>query len=414
MTPTNKPSNIAKYYLASILSGVTLSIPIRIIYYQSFGLSFYEIGLLESIFLVTTLIFELPTGALADKWGRKFSVVFGSLLMPLGSLLIALGSSFSVFALSSVIYGIGAAFISGAESALVYDSLLDTEEERHFIRIEGRAYALLFAASALSAPIGSYLYASYHRAPFYVDTLFAVLTLFIYATMTESKQQAAEKKESYWSILRHGLTYSVRHSTVLWLIMYVSLVSSTMSAFHHIGGQPILSERGLSIQYFGYAFAAFLLVEAIFSEKAHIIEKRIGETRSLFLTAIVPAVAFLGISLIPSLAFALVSFVFFNACRGFFHPVLQSYIQNHTESKIRATVLSTESFVSAIAGAIFLPIFGKISDGTSLSSGILFLAIIMGVGSVLLMLVKPQITITGLQPNLIQSTGEAKKENQLL
>ena len=156
---TSKTSlNILFYYIAHALTGASFIIPITILYYLAFGLNYFEIGLLESIFLLVTLLLEVPTGVLADKIGRKYTASVGFFLVACGTMLIGAGGSFFIFALAQIIFGIGASLRSGADTALIYDSLIEANEAGLYNRIEGRSFALFSIAGVVAAPLGSYFF----------------------------------------------------------------------------------------------------------------------------------------------------------------------------------------------------------------------------------------------------------------
>jgi MFS family permease len=117
----NPRNYIVKVFLEHFSFG--LIIPISIVWQLSQGLTLVEVGLIQAVVMVATFLLEVPTGVVADKYGRKTSIMSGTLAHTISLILLAFGSNFWMFLLSSVFAGLGWSLISGAGEALVYDSL---------------------------------------------------------------------------------------------------------------------------------------------------------------------------------------------------------------------------------------------------------------------------------------------------
>lgn len=378
-------SNIKKYYLAYALNGLSLTIPITVLYYLSFGLSYTQVALLESIFLITMLIFEIPTGVLADRFGRKTTIALGTLIMPIATFITALSSSFLAFAMICVMYGIGMALISGADSALIYDTLISAEEEKTFIKIEGRTFALFYLFAAISAPIGSYVFALNRHIPFYFDTIMLFLVFLVYASMHEPPKSAkSENNPGFLKTLSVGVKQISRNSLVRWYVLLGILLSISMTAFYNVIGQPLLVNQGLAVKNVGFVIAAIMLAQAVFSENTHRIEKRLGERFALILLFLIPAISFIFMGM-QALFLTISVYVLYGAGKGMTTPLLGNCLNKNLSSDSRATALSFESFLGGICGAIFLPLFGLAVDRLNISHGVILLGgFLLVAGTILL------------------------------
>src|SRR3990167_2774401 len=165
----NALSNITKYYVAHILSGASFIVPITILYYLSFGLSYFQIATLESVFLLSAFIFEIPTGALADTFGRKYIVALGVLFVAFSTILIGIGGSLFIFLIAQVLFGICAALRSGADTSLMYDSMDAANLSKDYTKVEGTSFALFSLFGAIAAPLGAYIFVLNRRLPFFID-----------------------------------------------------------------------------------------------------------------------------------------------------------------------------------------------------------------------------------------------------
>jgi MFS family permease len=135
------------------LSTSYLFMPVLVLFFQARGLDFTQIALLNSVYALTAILCEVPTGALADKYGRRFAMIVGALFMAVGSLVNWRGHDFWTFAVGEGFLALGMTLTSGADSAYLFDLLRVAGREHEYRRREGTATAfkLVGAAAALVA-----------------------------------------------------------------------------------------------------------------------------------------------------------------------------------------------------------------------------------------------------------------------
>ncbi|MEK7653441.1 MAG: MFS transporter [Patescibacteria group bacterium] len=384
MASANTQSNTIKYYVAHIFSGASFIVPITILYYLARGLSYFEIGLLESIFLCASFALEIPTGALADRIGRKYVISMGVLIVAIATVLIGLGNSFLIFALAQIIFGIGAALRSGADTALIYDSLIENNQSNLYNKIEGKSYAFFSIAGVIAAPFGAYLFSINYKWPFFIDGLLLFFAALSYFLMHEPKNKPHKKSnDNYLTILILGLKNSIQAPIIRWYIIFTVFLSLMMGIFASLLSQPLLIAKGVNVVFIGYIFSIILFFQAVCSMYAHKIEAFLREKSALFLIFFIPGISFLLMSY-PTLAITLFFFIFYYFSKGFQYPILKDYIQRRISSDTRATVLSIQNFFDSLAGIIFFPIFGLLIDRLPITNSLIFLGLItLSVGFIL-------------------------------
>ena len=117
-------------------------------------LSAAEAIALYAVYDIATTAFEVPSGYMSDKLGRRFTLICSCAASIAGALCLALGDSFAVFALGQVMFGAGMAFASGTDSALLFESLDADNRAEEIENWELRGWRFTYAGLALSAPIG--------------------------------------------------------------------------------------------------------------------------------------------------------------------------------------------------------------------------------------------------------------------
>lgn len=131
-------NNIKNDYLYRFFSSFDITSAIWVLYLGYKGMSLTEIGLLEGIFHITGFLSEIPTGALADLFGRRKSMIIGRITSVLSAIIMLFSNSFIGFAIGFVLSSWGYNLNSGSEEALVYDTLKILNREDEYLNINGR------------------------------------------------------------------------------------------------------------------------------------------------------------------------------------------------------------------------------------------------------------------------------------
>jgi len=368
-------SNIWKLYVIKALRWFMLVMPIIVLFFQENGLSMCEVFILQSVFSIAIVVSEVPSGYLADVIGRKVSIVAGCILAFAGFAAYSLSYGFWGFLIAELFLGFSSSFISGADSAMIYDTLLEVGSEDEYKKIEGRMLSVGNFSEGVAGLIGGFLAVVSLRTPFYFEAAITFFSIPVALSLVEPARHKFDNSEgSVKSILRI-VKYSLHeHAEVKWLIIYSALVTvSTLTMVWFI--QPYLKLVGLPLALFGVVWAALQFSVGIFSFYAHKIELFVGRKATLISLIVLTVIGYCLLSIFQSI-WAIGFILIFYFVRGISYPVLKDYINRIITSDIRATVLSVTSLVRRLIFSIFGPIIGWISDLYSLSTALALCGII--------------------------------------
>lgn len=172
-------SNIKKQYLISLFQSLIPAYVIERLFWQQRGMNVQMVVYCEIIYAVTIVLFEIPSGILADKFGRKRLLVINSALAAVEFIILLFANSFWIFGIAVSLSGIGKAFSSGSQNALLYDSLLVEKKENSFEKFLGRLYAVDFTGSMIAALSGSILANMFGFEFNYIVSFFSMFFAFI-------------------------------------------------------------------------------------------------------------------------------------------------------------------------------------------------------------------------------------------
>lgn len=363
--------NLWKIYVYKLLGEFWLIVPILIPYYVSNHLSKTQIFSIQAAYALSILVLEIPSGYLADVIGRRRTLILGALFMPIGVGIYVSTHSFLSFLLAEFTIAIGNSMRSGCDSALIYDTLLQVEEESEYKRFEGRSIYYTRIGTALSSILGGLLALLSLKMPFYVNMFTSALMLPFALALIEPERKKIETVNPLRDILKISRT-CFTHPRLRRLMLFGALIQST--GITGVWAYFLYYESiGINIGLFGIIFAAWQLSSAFGGRFSHSMEKKIGGKGSLFLPLLV-APTFLLLGLFKT--FLLIPLIFLNAFLwGFAFPLLLDYVNRLIKSDTRATALSVINMTGSLSFVIVSPVFGRLVDTLSLSAAFFIMGI---------------------------------------
>lgn len=360
--------NLIALYLVKLSKWFTLVMPIIVLFYEEHRLGLQDVFILKSVYSVAAVALEVPSGYLADVWGRKRCIVAGCVLFFGGYLCYSLTSTFAAFLVAEILLGIGQTMINGADSALLYDTTVHHGRENLYLRYEGRITMIGNFAEAVAGIFGGLLAVYSLRYPFYAQAVVAFVG--IPAAMALREYAPANKVQSPWEEILRILKYSlVTNKKLCCNIMYSGIIGAatlTMAWFV----QPVLMQLETPTEWYGIIWTVLNLtvgVAALYSDR---VEQLFGMTKMNILILIVIAGGY--VALAYNLTYAGLGILFlFYIFRGFATPILKGYINQMTFSEMRATVLSIRNFVIRLMFAAIAPFIGWLNDMYSLQVALL-------------------------------------------
>lgn len=373
--------NIIKMYFLKGVLWFMLSMPIIILFFKENGLSLTEIMTLQGAYSLTVALFEVPSGYLADLFGRKACIVFSTIFSFIGFLFFCFFSGFYYFLIAQILVGFAGSLISGSDSALIYDTLLQTNNKDDYAKIEGRNYAIGNFSEATAGIFGGFLAVSSIYLPVYVQTAFIFLSIPIAFTLVEPEiKNITSSRNSLQSIFILVKSTLFESSKLRWLIVYSSAMGvATLSMAWF--SQPFFIAIDLPLVLFGIFWALLNFSSGISSYNSHYFSNKFNY-KSLIYFSVIMSLSFflLGFSII-SYGLFFIFIIYF--LRGIVTPILRNEINKITSSNIRATVLSVRSFIIRVSFAILAPVLGFIAEHNSLSITFYFLAVVVGFSTLL-------------------------------
>lgn len=369
MARTTK-SNIWKLYVIKISKWFMLFMPLVVPFYTDNGLDMHQIMILQAVYSVSIVVLEIPSGYFADVIGRKRTLLLGCILASLGYTIYSFSFGFLGFLLAELVLGFGQSFVSGADSAMLYDSLLDNRKEKEYIKYEGRMVSIGNIAEAGAGIVGGFIAMISLRHNFYAQALLAYMAVPAAFLLVEPAKHERLKTFTFRTILdvvRDSLFVNRQLRTNIFLSAVIGTSTLTMAWF----AQPYFKHVGVPLTWYGVLWTALNLVVGFAAMTAYRVETRMGPKRTVLLIAILIPAGYLILGFASAMWALSVMFIFY-IVRGIATPILKDYIHRLTSSDVRATVLSVRNFIIRLCFVLVGPAMGMMTDTYGLKTALLF------------------------------------------
>jgi len=377
-------SNIPRYFVYTALKGFSFGLitAMWLIYLQQRrGLSLTQATFVDVAFWIAAVLGEVPTGIVADTFGRKASLVAGVALMSLSIFAWAVAPTVPLIVLAYAGLAIGVTFLSGAEDAFFFESIQIAGRASSYTRLVGLAGATMLGATAIGSAVSG-LFASVDLIlPFLIAGVSLLATMGIVLTFKEPQTEEkvdGQTRKSYGKILRQSFTMMRARPALRSPMFYLALVPMAALIMETFFLQPQAVALGVPIAGIGVLVMATQFTNMAGSTWADRIAMRLGEARVLY---IVPGV--IVISLILLAAFQVFFSLLFIAVISFVTAVLRPLVLNRIQSQVsdnvRATILSMQSLMATLLLTVSEPILGVMADRAGLPAAYVTLAAGLGI-----------------------------------
>jgi MFS family permease len=337
----------------------TLYAPVAILYFSRVTGS-YELGLsVFSVEMVSSSIFELPTGILSDFVGRRKTVVFGAISALVAGVFYALGFNYWYLFVGSIFAGLARSFYSGNNDALLHESLQEFNQEDEYAKYAGRADSSFQIALATSALLGGLIASWSFALLMWLSVIPRLVGVFISLRLIEPKT-AKEKGEA--NIYNHfkEAVINFKNNWELRSLGFASILSygigETLYQF-----QAAFIATLWPIWAIGFAKTASNVFAATGIRISALISKKIGFIRTLLVGSVYSRVINLMALIKPTIISpALMCTTSLAAGIGWIAE--GSLFQKHFTNKQRATMGSLNSLASSLFFGLFALAFGHIAD----------------------------------------------------
>ena len=344
------------------------------------GLSISEVFVVNAVFSAGMVLFEIPTGVVADTLGRRVSYLLSVVVLGVTTvlyLLMAEGGSVAAFAVVSAFMGLGFTFYSGALEAWLVDALGAAGADGELDHVFARAQQVTGAAMLIGTTAGGFLGQIDLAVPFAVRATLLVALFFVSSRLMQEVGFVPQSLS--WRALpramRDQASTGIREGwgkPGLRGLMLAGAARGTFIGWGFYAAQPYfleLLDRD-AIWVVGIITALMSLSTIAGNQVVEVLSRRCRRRSTILLAAsAVSSIAAVVVGLTDSFWVAVPSFLLITASLGVLTPVRQAYVHQVTATEHRATVISFDAMVGSVGGVGGQLALGRIAGARSLSAG---------------------------------------------
>jgi MFS family permease len=375
---TSLHNNVRNIYLLGFLNSFMVVNPVFVPLLQGHGLSMNQVLQTQALFALTVALFEVPSGYIADIWGRRRAMIAGGLFSALGFLCLLQADSFVDFLVYEVVLGIGVSLVSGADLALLYDTEVYLHERglgsgAGAGKSLSRLIAVEAAASGVAGVMASLLLLWSLHTVVLAQAIIGLMPLLLSLALVEVPRPALESDHrgnarTIMELLLFG------KPVVLWTAFAITAFG-LLALYVFWIYQKYWETQGIPIEWYGYIWAALAITVSVSARYAGALEEWLGTRAVLFIVGALPLFGLLGMALGAGWIGVMFGFAL-QVSRGLSMSIFYEALNRRVPGHFRATV---NSMVSLAVRAVFIgtgPLLGYALDSVGVTSTLLLLAAI--------------------------------------
>jgi len=398
--PFKKDLQFYKFCSYGFLKNLRFFEPFLMLFFLEKGLSYFEIGILYSIREITVNIIEIPTGVLADAFGRRRTMVFSFISYIAAFFVFNFSSVFYLFAVAMICFSFGEAFRTGTHKAMIFEYLKLNGWSGQKVHYYGNTRASSQLGSALSAVIAAFIvfYTGTMKVVFLYSTIPYFLDLFLmlsYPKELEGQTGKLKLNEVSSAVKKVFLNFFKEAKDPMFMKTLANI--SVPKGFHKAVKdylQPVIILFAVSFPVFtdlehdkrvsvmiGFFYTVIYLLNSLASKNSGKISDRFKHLcKPLNITLFLAFITGISIGITYNAGLPVISiggFLLLYLFENFRRPVGVSYISGIIDDSVMATVLSTESQLSAITASVIALVLGFLSDRIGVGYGIISASVIL-------------------------------------
>lgn len=378
---------VKKLKIIEFLDGLYFSTIITSLYAISQGMNLSHVVFAQGIYSLTVIFMEVPTGVIADKYGRKVSVASGYLMSIFGISTLLVNPTVATLYIMRFLQATGSALVSGASEALLYEAA--SEQKLNYKKESSTVLANGVIGLCIAGIIAGIAYQAYDEQSF-VPLLFATMAVQLVASILtlsinekrEKKSSEVKKETKTFGMLADTFTLMRRNQTIFALTMF-GLLAACNEYFLYGTYAPYFESLNINNFWIGASFSLGLFVNFLLQRNVYRIEKYLSLEKALVLIKTCAALGYFGLALVTQNVILIVILV---ATIGVFNierPIISDYANQEIDNRIRATVLSGMSLMSRITKAALTFAVGVIITNNSVTIGYFVTGVYLAVGTVI-------------------------------
>lgn len=331
-----------------------------ILFFIQNGLSLLQIGLLESIFHGTSLLCEIPSGMLADRFSYKTNLYLARLSSIGSSILILFGQgNFWIYAIAMMVNAWSYNFDSGTSTAFLFDSAVEAGQKDRYLQISSFLSGVAEVTRTLGTVVAGFFIHGALAWTYYIAIGLSLLSILLIFLMKEPESKSNERNHLTLKRILEVVKQEWQEKPVLfyWMLIY-QLVGTIMCMFYFYYQQKISDLASWQVSLIMLIGSGFNLLAVYLASQ---IGKKWNSNQVFPILVALTGLALLLVGVKTPFAYLSV-YLLTNALYAVYQPIYYNDLQAYLPSSVRATMLSINSMMFSLSMIVFFPLTGWLID----------------------------------------------------
>ena len=331
-----------------------------ILFFIQNGLSLLQIGLLESIFHGTSLLCEIPSGMLADRFSYKTNLYLARLSSIGSSILILFGQgNFWIYAIAMMVNAWSYNFDSGTSTAFLFDSAVEAGQKDRYLQISSFLSGVAEVTRTLGTVVAGFFIHGALAWTYYISIGLSLLSILLIFLMKEPESKSDERSHLTIKRILEVVKQEWQEKPVLfyWMLTY-QLVGTIMCMFYYYYQQKISDLASWQVSLIMLIGSGFNLLAVYLASQ---IGKKWNSNQVFPILVALTGLALLLVGVKTPFAYLSV-YLLTNALYAVYQPIYYNDLQAYLPSSVRATMLSINSMMFSLSMIVIFPLTGWLID----------------------------------------------------
>jgi MFS family permease len=346
---------------------------ITLFWKDEIGLTLSQILTLQVFFSLASVVMEYPSGYVSDRLGYRWALIVACVFGIVGWGCYLAAATFAHVLVAELLLGVSYAFISGSDTALLFETLRARGRVDLYTRCDGRMVGWAQAGEACGALFAGLMYAHWPLLPFVAQIGIWTLALGLCLSLRELPAESGAPVTSHLAEALRVCRFAFLESPAIRATIITGMLLGLSSFYMVWLIQPYMQECRVPVAWFGPVWAGANLVVAVAAANSHRLEGKIGAAAMQLLFLVLIAVAYLGLGTITAV-WGFGFYYLLTAVRGLQGPLLRSRLQAQSRRANRASILSLHSLAFRLGFVLTGPLIGLLADRQGLATTFLVLA----------------------------------------
>ncbi len=371
-------ADVKKYYIFRALLKRFI-LPILVLYGLDRGLTLSELSLVAAVGSVLSFVLEIPSGAIADRFGHR-NTLFVSMLGQALSMLLYLGGSFWWILLGTATYFGFGTLMTGTAEAFFYERVKQLGLVDQHAKLYGAGKGFATGVSIFSMLLAGVSYEFIWYLPFLIGALQFVIAACVIASIGKTRDEiSVEKKEAVQvSIVTHfksAFSEVWKRPELFWMMVVSALIIGPLFAVGDFQ-QAVMNDVGISASLIGVVYAIKRGLAVVVQGSTHRLMQVVQPPTLFLVCALIMVFHEIGIGLIHSPWLLQIPLLVGSLAWVGLEIAVNDYINRSTETTSRATLLSMNNFLRSLISVFTIALFGLVTTPAPAARGFLVIGIV--------------------------------------